>query len=170
MPHPDSTATLIDSYDVAVLLETEAFSLQQKKTCQVIVSVAIYRTTTDQIDYVLIAASTSFDQGGDPEAVDDSSASQIFELASIAAVDEGVVRSHTSSPPCISPAQATVYVEGCISRSSSGLATVISPCSGTAMGNRVLSVCTSASVSQVTVSSRSQPTCSGGCEPTCNQP
>ena len=91
MPHPDSTAELIDSYTVTTVLTVEIISPQATKTCDVINSLTVYRLPNNQIDYVINAATTQFDQNGDAEAVDGSSTSQIFELVSIAAVRKGVL-------------------------------------------------------------------------------
>lgn len=172
MPHPDSSAVQIGAFEVAITLVFETSMPQVSKQCEVIHSIIAYRTMTNQVDYVIDASSAEFDPNGDDEAIDNNSAARLYELVSVAVVEEGVNRSLTACPTCIAPATARVYVEACISRSNSGVATVIAACSGTTMGYRDLSVCSSLGPSQpqITVVSRSGGTCSGGCDETCIAP
>jgi len=166
MTHPtDPNATQIDSYDVSVPLEYQP-PMGQKKVGQIITNITVWLLPNQDHDYVLDVESSTFT--GDDEAVDNNTASTMYELTSLKGVDEGVDRGYTNCPEnCEQQAQATVYVKGCVERDGSGTATSFTPCSG-GWAYRTLGVCcpTPPGDTNIDVLDRTGPTCSGGCEET----
>lgn len=170
--HPtDPNATQVDSFTVTVPLTHQYWDQGKRKLASgdIITSVTVFATSGGN-EYVLDATSSTFT--GDAPAIDNNTASTMYELTAVEAVRIGVARNDTPCPSnCAQPATTKAWVQGCVERHGSGTGTSFTECSGSAWGYRDLTACCPQSEPpNVLVIGRSGPTCTGGCEETCGAP
>ncbi len=170
--HPtDPNATQVDSFNASVPLTYEYWEQGTHKKANGIATsqITVFATSGDN-EYVIDATSTTFT--GETLAIDNNSASTIYELTSVEAVKIGVGNNDTPCPTdCEAPAETKAWVQGCVERHDSGTSTYFTECSGSTWGYRdVTTCCPTPETPNVLVVGRSGPTCTGGCEATCDAP